>query len=217
MELLNGAVIGGVVGALITGGVTGGVMIWRDHKEEERLENAVLQAIKTEIKIIMSLFYEYKIPIKTLASLKIKELFFEKETTPEKYQNDTQKLLKCFDIILINMPDPVIYYNNCSSIGKIKDGKVRESIVTFYCLLDSFRESIRGFTRDQKTVREMSSDYNNLISKENLSQNNPITPQNLHLYNLPGISKVLSAGIKKIKNDYVKLDKYFDRRINLFL
>jgi hypothetical protein len=126
MELLNGAVIGGVIGALIAGWV----MIWLDHKKEERLENAVLQAIKTEIEIMRPPFLGYKSSIDILVDLDLEGRFSGERISNEEYlENDTKELLKCFNITLIDMPDPVIYYNNCSSIGKIKNEDVRRSIV----------------------------------------------------------------------------------------
>lgn len=210
MELLNNAVIGGVVGTLITGWV----MIWLNHKKEERLENAVLQAIKTEIEIIQPLFHGYKSPIDILVGLELEGRFSEERTSNEKYlDDDTQKLLKCFDITLINMPDPIIYYNNCSSIGKIKDESVRRSIVIFYYQLDFFRKLILGFARNQKTADEMLSDY---FKKENILADNLRNLQELYLYNLKEISNVLFTGIKQIKEAYDELDESFNKMEDQF-
>lgn len=176
------------------------------NAEEKRLENAVLQAIKTEIEIMQPLFHGYKSPIDILVGLELEGRFSEKGNFNQKdLMNAVNDLAKGFNIILFDMPEPVIYHNNCSSIGKIKDENLRKEIVTFYCLLDSFKNLIFSFKEYKESVEKNLTPCieRGIPPYERLWLESP----DRIIFNV--ISNDLSDKIDEIKNDYDELDKYF--------
>ena len=181
MDNFYSAILASIIGGLITGGF----MLWQNrnnHKhdlnvikaEEERQENAVLQAIKTEIKVIWERYDENIKPmvnklIELSSNNAARFIDFGNINKDEIYLN---KLLSYKTSI--SQDYFTIYNGNSSFIGKIKNDILREKIVSTYTntkgmvdeilLLGLFQDNLRN---SSKEIKKPNSGNIKLISAEN--------------------------------------------------
>ncbi len=202
-----------IIASVIGGFITGLFMMWQNrnnhkhdlHKidaEEKRLENAVLQAIKTEIETMQPIFNNYEKIITELIGLKHEDFQLKKENITEGVRIVLRYLEKNF----YEMPEPVVYNNNCSFIGRIKDNNIRSLIVYFYINLDYFRELIISYKKNQKISAEMLIDY----MSDYKCANSEILSDDLFLMTIEEILNKFCRGIDMISEEHNKLRQYFE-------
>ncbi len=207
-----------ILASIIGGLITGGFMMWENrnnHKhdlsrindEEKRQENAVLQAIKTEIEAIQVVFNNYEKYIDVLVKIKPEDFHLTNETIPDGFE----MLISYFNNNFYDIPEPIVYYNNCSFIGNIKDENLRGLIIGFYINLEYFRKLITSYKTNQEMADKILYDYN-----EKRIHGDKILYDELYLITIDEILNNFSLSIKIIKDNYNNLKKYFKNIINHF-
>ncbi|MCL4546165.1 MAG: hypothetical protein M1576_00265 [Deltaproteobacteria bacterium] len=205
--------LNGIIDFIIGGVITGLFMIWQNHdnhkynlriinEEEERLENAVLQAIETEIKVNWERYNEN---IKPLVD-KLRELTYNCNMRFISFQNIHEDKRYFYNLlsykISISQDYFTIYKGNSSFIGKIKNDSLRKEIVSTYTNTKGIIDKILLFGLFQDSLRDSAKE----IKEPNSGNAKFVSIEDQVVKEYKKLLTDLSFYILQVKNEQDRLD-----------